>query len=262
MGSIKEDESDPTEVQEIVEVVTTAKIIFEVVTAVSDPITAASTNITAAKAQVPTAITNAAPSRVIAAPSRRRKGVTKAQARKNMMIYLKNSAGFKMDYFKGMTCDDIRPIFEKNFDSNVVFVQKTKKHIDEEESRALKRLNETQAEKVAKRQKLDEEDKYIAEILKKFGLTDGKSASTLIDTEKPLLKDLDGEDENDVTRLQALVDKKKVVVMKALIRDVLRLDDAEGVDFLPSEEIFAELARIGYERPSTKLTFYKAFFSS
>nr|GEV34128.1 putative ribonuclease H-like domain-containing protein [Tanacetum cinerariifolium] len=37
-------------------------------------------------------------------------------------------------------------------------------------------------------------DKYVAEILRKFGLTDGKSASTLIDTEKPLLKDPDGED--------------------------------------------------------------------
>nr|GEX05346.1 putative ribonuclease H-like domain-containing protein [Tanacetum cinerariifolium] len=38
------------------------------------------------------------------------------------------------------------------------------------------------------------QDKYVAEILKKFGLTKGKSASTPIDTEKPLLKDPDGED--------------------------------------------------------------------
>nr|GEY08860.1 copia protein [Tanacetum cinerariifolium] len=38
------------------------------------------------------------------------------------------------------------------------------------------------------------QDKYVAKILRKFGLTDGKSASTPIDTEKPLLKDLDGED--------------------------------------------------------------------
>nr|GEY67149.1 hypothetical protein [Tanacetum cinerariifolium] len=37
-------------------------------------------------------------------------------------------------------------------------------------------------------------DKYVAEILRKFGLTDRKSASTPIDTEKPLLKDPDGED--------------------------------------------------------------------
>nr|GEY73142.1 putative ribonuclease H-like domain-containing protein [Tanacetum cinerariifolium] len=38
------------------------------------------------------------------------------------------------------------------------------------------------------------QDKYVVEILRKFGLTEGKSASTPIDTEKPLLKDFDGED--------------------------------------------------------------------
>nr|GEX49053.1 hypothetical protein [Tanacetum cinerariifolium] len=63
-------------------------------------------------------------------------------------------------------------------------------------------------------------------------------------------------------RFQALFDKKKVVVTEALIRDVLCLDDAEGVECLPKEEIFAELAIMGYEKPSTKLMFYKAFFSS
>nr|GFA53672.1 F-box domain-containing protein [Tanacetum cinerariifolium] len=67
---------------------------------------------------------------------------------------------------------------------------------------------------------------------------------------------------NDVTRLQALIDKKKVVVTEATIQEALCLDDAEGVDCLPNEEILAELARMGYEKPSTKLTFYKAFFSS
>nr|GFA27137.1 putative ribonuclease H-like domain-containing protein [Tanacetum cinerariifolium] len=35
------------------------------------------------------------------------------------------------------------------------------------------------------------QDKYVAEILRKFRLTEGKSASTPIDTEKPLLKDPD-----------------------------------------------------------------------
>nr|GEW09676.1 hypothetical protein [Tanacetum cinerariifolium] len=38
------------------------------------------------------------------------------------------------------------------------------------------------------------QDKYVAEILKKFRLSKGKSASTPIDTEKPLLKDPDGKD--------------------------------------------------------------------
>nr|GFA13775.1 hypothetical protein [Tanacetum cinerariifolium] len=41
-------------------------------------------------------------------------------------------------------------------------------------------------------------DKYVAEILRKFGLIDRKSASTPIDTEKPLLKDPDGEDVDTV----------------------------------------------------------------
>nr|GEW42960.1 xylulose kinase-1 [Tanacetum cinerariifolium] len=67
---------------------------------------------------------------------------------------------------------------------------------------------------------------------------------------------------NDVIRLQALVDKKKVVVTEATIQEALRLDDAKGVECLPNEEIFTELARMGYEKPSTKLIFYKAFFSS
>nr|GFB96814.1 hypothetical protein [Tanacetum cinerariifolium] len=71
-----------------------------------------------------------------------------------------------------------------------------------------------------------------------------------------------GSQVNDVTRLQALVDKKKVVVLEATIREALRLDDEEGVECLPNEVIFVELARMGYEKPSTKLTCYKAFFSS
>nr|GFC76267.1 uncharacterized mitochondrial protein AtMg00810-like [Tanacetum cinerariifolium] len=38
------------------------------------------------------------------------------------------------------------------------------------------------------------QDKYVAKILRKFGLSEGKSASTPIDAEKTLLKDSDGED--------------------------------------------------------------------
>ncbi|GJS50564.1 retrovirus-related pol polyprotein from transposon TNT 1-94 [Tanacetum coccineum] len=38
------------------------------------------------------------------------------------------------------------------------------------------------------------QDKYVAEILKKFGFTQVKTASTPIETHKPLLKDEDGED--------------------------------------------------------------------
>nr|GEW98378.1 hypothetical protein [Tanacetum cinerariifolium] len=154
-----DDEVKPAELQEAVEVVTTAKLITEVVTAASATITAADTPIPAVIIIVVAPTLTTAPS-----AARKRKGVvirdlektdtpsiiihseakskdkvqrkekednavkryqalkrkpqTKAQARKNMMIYRRNMAGFKMDYFKGMKYDDIHPIYEKYFNSN------------------------------------------------------------------------------------------------------------------------------------------------
>nr|GFB23157.1 hypothetical protein [Tanacetum cinerariifolium] len=104
--SMQEEESEPAELQKVVDVVTTAKIITEAVTAASDTTIAASTTITAADVPIPAATIAAAPT-LTAAPSRRRNG--------------------------------------------------TKEQMDEEDSRALKRLNESQEERAAKKQKLDKE---------------------------------------------------------------------------------------------------------
>nr|GEU86535.1 putative ribonuclease H-like domain-containing protein [Tanacetum cinerariifolium] len=185
------------------------------------------------------------------------------------------------------------------------------------------------------------QDKYVAEILRKFGFIDIKSASTPIETKKPLLKDPDGEHVdvhiyrsmigslmyltssrpdiifvvcacarfqvtpkvshlhavkrifrhfittvsyelmlfsltkvaavnlmllvkkvNDAVQLHALIDGKKVVVSEDIIRRELHLDDSNWVECFPNEEIFEELARMGYEKPPPKLAFYKAFFST
>nr|GFA88025.1 hypothetical protein [Tanacetum cinerariifolium] len=65
---------------------------------------------------------------------------------------------------------------------------------------------------------------------------------------------------NDDVRLQALIDEKKVVINEASIRHDLKLNDADGTSCLSNVVIFKELARMGYEKPSEKLTFYKAFF--
>nr|GEW84575.1 hypothetical protein [Tanacetum cinerariifolium] len=58
---------------------------------------------------------------------------------------------FKMDYFKRMRYDDIHPIIKKYFNSNVTFLKKTKEQMEEEDSKALKRASESQAEKAAKK---------------------------------------------------------------------------------------------------------------
>nr|GEV16630.1 hypothetical protein [Tanacetum cinerariifolium] len=150
----KDIEDELAEVDEVVEVVTTAKLITEVVTAASESVSAASTTVPAAEPQVPAATPTAVPIRVDADSTKRRKRVvirdleeasttikptdtkskdkgkgkmqkakedpavqryyvikkrpqTEAQARKNMIMYLKNVVGFRLDYFKGMSYDDI-----------------------------------------------------------------------------------------------------------------------------------------------------------
>nr|GEW62216.1 hypothetical protein [Tanacetum cinerariifolium] len=68
-----------------------------------------------------------------------------------------------LDYFKGMSYDDIRPIFEAKFNTNIEFLLKSKEQIEKEERRAIKSINETPTQKAAKRRKLNEE---VAELNK------------------------------------------------------------------------------------------------
>ncbi|GKE04334.1 hypothetical protein Tco_1396352 [Tanacetum coccineum] len=50
---------------------------------------------------------------------------------------------------------------------------------------------------------------------------------------------------NGERQLQALVDKKKVIITESSIRSDLHLEDAGGTDCLPTATIFEELARMG-----------------
>nr|GEU75538.1 retrovirus-related Pol polyprotein from transposon TNT 1-94 [Tanacetum cinerariifolium] len=178
------DETEPAKVQEVVDVVTTAKLITDLVTTASETVTAANVIITTTEAQVPAATTatlTAAPVRVAATLSRRRKGVVirnpDEESNKSTIILAKTKSKDKdidwdeaiehvklkakedptLDYFKGMSYDDIRIIFEAKFNSNVAFLLKKKEQIEEDENIALQTINETLAEKAAKRRKLDEE---------------------------------------------------------------------------------------------------------
>ncbi|GJT00962.1 hypothetical protein Tco_0822131 [Tanacetum coccineum] len=76
-----------------------------------------------------------------------------AEVRKNMCIYLKNQGGYEMKDFKGMSYDDIRPIFEKVWDQINSFVP-----IDSEleVQRKLKRAGQDVEAEPAKRQRTRE----------------------------------------------------------------------------------------------------------
>nr|GEZ96254.1 retrovirus-related Pol polyprotein from transposon TNT 1-94 [Tanacetum cinerariifolium] len=180
------------------------------------------------------------------------------------------------------------------------------------------------------------QDKYVAEILKKYGFTEVKNESTPMETQKPMLKDEDGEEVdvhvyrsmigslvyltsskpdimfavcacaiyqvnpkvshlhavkgflgfeqivdflnanpikyaltvnptvytscierfwatvkgktvNGEVQLQALVDGKKVIIIKSSIKNDLQLEDVKGVDCLPNVAIFEQLTQMRYE---------------
>ncbi|GJX73812.1 putative ribonuclease H-like domain-containing protein [Tanacetum coccineum] len=55
---------------------------------------------------------------------------------------------------------------------------------------------------------------------------------------------------NGERQIQALVDKKKVIISETSIRSDLKLDDAEGTYCLPTATIFAELERMGAKTTS------------
>ncbi|GJT51909.1 putative ribonuclease H-like domain-containing protein [Tanacetum coccineum] len=62
---------------------------------------------------------------------------------------------------------------------------------------------------------------------------------------------------NGERQLQALVDKKKVIITNTSIRSDLHLENAGGIDCLPTATIFEELARMG-----TKTTAWNEFSST
>ncbi|GKD99027.1 hypothetical protein Tco_1382924, partial [Tanacetum coccineum] len=66
---------------------------------------------------------------------------------------------------------------------------------------------------------------------------------------------------NGEPQLHALVDGKKIIITDASVRRDLQLEDENGIDYLPNYTIFEQLALMGYEKDSQKLTFYKLFFS-
>ncbi|GJV11215.1 hypothetical protein Tco_1352756 [Tanacetum coccineum] len=67
---------------------------------------------------------------------------------------------------------------------------------------------------------------------------------------------------NGERQIQALVDKKKVIITKKSVRSDLMLEDAEGTECLLNDVIFEQLILMGYENLTQKLTIYKAYFSS
>ncbi|GJW26025.1 hypothetical protein Tco_0039836 [Tanacetum coccineum] len=89
-----------------------------------------------------------------------------AEVRKNMCMYLKNQGGYKMSHFKGMSYEEIRPIFERVWDQIQSFVpmdSEKEKGSEKKTEGRLKRAGQNIVEEPAKRQKTTEASESIQE---------------------------------------------------------------------------------------------------
>ncbi|GJX65417.1 hypothetical protein Tco_0299760, partial [Tanacetum coccineum] len=98
-----------------------------------------------------------------------------AKVRKNMLMYLKNQGGYKMKDFKGMSYDDIRPIFEKVWDQVHSFVPMDY----EEEVQRLKRAGQDVEAEPVKRQRTKEVSELVQEQTTEEPKTDELSQEQL-----------------------------------------------------------------------------------
>ncbi|GJX00882.1 hypothetical protein Tco_0184795 [Tanacetum coccineum] len=79
--------------------------------------------------------------------------VSIAQARRNMITYLKNQGGYKESYFKKMSYDDIRPIFERVWDHVNTFIP-IGSEVEEDSSKP----SERETSKIVEEEKVEEEN--------------------------------------------------------------------------------------------------------
>nr|GEV53986.1 NADP-dependent malic enzyme gene [Tanacetum cinerariifolium] len=186
-------DEEPAKVKEVLEVVKTAKLMTEVVTTAG----ATTTTTEATKVSVPrrrrgvviqdpeettstvvvhSEVQSKDKGKVMKYQALKRKPLTKAQARKNMIIYLKNMAGFKMNYFKEMTYNEIRPLFEKHYNYDQAFLEEVNEEITipekEYEVEGHKREGESLEKEVTKKKKMDEEVEDLKSHLQIFSNDD------------------------------------------------------------------------------------------
>ncbi|GJW20534.1 ribonuclease H-like domain-containing protein [Tanacetum coccineum] len=79
--------------------------------------------------------------------------VSIAQARRNMTTYMKNQGGYKESYFKRMSYNDIRPIFERVWDHVNTFIP-----IGSEVEKDSSKPSERKTSKIVEEEKVEEED--------------------------------------------------------------------------------------------------------
>nr|GEY70424.1 hypothetical protein [Tanacetum cinerariifolium] len=178
---------DDSEVQEVVEVVTTSKLITEVVTAAASQVSVASATIPAVKPSIPAA----APT-VVAAYTRRRNGVIIRDPEEELSSRTPAETLKVKDKGEGILVETPKPIKKKDqikldakyarkFDENMRFLFKSSEEMEEEDQEIIKSINETLAQKAAKRRKLSEEAQEAEDLRKRLEVVEDEDDDVFVE---------------------------------------------------------------------------------
>ncbi|GJX26015.1 hypothetical protein Tco_0232311 [Tanacetum coccineum] len=140
----------------------------------------------------------------------KKKPVSVAQARKNMMIYLKNMAGYRMGYFKGMSYDEIRSIFDKEYNKKQTLFKK-----DTE-------VEKTKTKRIA-------EDTLLQECFKKLRTSEASRSKPIQEqpTEEP--KELSEEELNNMLEIVPIIRVGNITEAYQVFEDMLKGIDREDL---------------------------------
>ncbi|GJU04142.1 putative ribonuclease H-like domain-containing protein [Tanacetum coccineum] len=173
-----------------------------------------------------------------------------AQARRNMIKYLKNQGNYKITDFKGMSYNEIRPIFEKLWDFNQKFVpMDTEKEIKDQKSPEKERSSEKIVEEEADTQEERKEAVNEPAAKRKKSIprkTTRKRQKLEVDTEKEDLKTF----LDIVPREEAPIDIESLstkfpIVLSEMLEDFDRMDVEEL--FRLVKERFSTTAPEGFD---------------
>ncbi|GJY23694.1 hypothetical protein Tco_0397352, partial [Tanacetum coccineum] len=138
-----------------------------------------------------------------------------AQARRNMIKYLKNQGNFKITDFKGMSYNEIRPIFEKLWDFNQKFVP-------------------MDAEKGSKKQKSPEKERSPEKIVEEKVVTQEEKEEVV---------------KEPGTKRKKSIPRKSTRKRQKMEEDSEKEELKEFLDIIPREEVPIEVESISTKFP-------------
>ncbi|GJV50142.1 putative ribonuclease H-like domain-containing protein [Tanacetum coccineum] len=152
-----------------------------------------------------------------------------AEVRKNMCLYLKNQGGYKMSHFKGMSYEDIRPIFERVWDQNQAFIPMG----SEIEKEVMKRSGfdlQQESSKPVKEEIVQQDDVIAEQAVKEKS---AKKKKLEDDTEKEELQVcLNIVPEEESLNIESLATKQDVLELYSLVKERFQTASPEGYDLL------------------------------